>query len=127
MSEFGDSIARNRERLAKKITVEAWGMDLYFYPLTVNGMKHINDYVQKKGGSSFDEWVYYIIFEAVDGQGNKVFDLNDVTTLLNEDHQIIMDIYIEANQRKKGEGEKLGETEVEKKSGSTRKGRKPSQ
>ena len=122
MSKFGEQIIANRQRLAKKVTVKEWEADLYFYPQTVNMMKRTKTHVDGMGGDEYDQWVYHIIFNAMDDQGNKLFDLNDVPTLLNEEGSVIIDIFLSATSRtSKDEYKDL--SEPEKKSASSKKPR----
>jgi len=105
MSEFGEQIRGRLTQRAKKVEVPEWGDDggpveLYFLPLTVNDAKKLNSYVKSKGeGSREDEYVYYLIFNARDANGDKVFDLADAEWLSNQPVNVIIDIYLSANQR----------------------------
>lgn len=106
MSKFGDEVRARLEKRAKKVEVPEWGEDgkpleLYFFPLTVNDAKKLNSYVKGKGGdaSREDEYVYYVIFNARDQHGDLVFDLADAEWLSNQPINVIIDVYLSANQR----------------------------
>lgn len=115
MSKFADGLASKRQRLAKKVHVKEWDEDLYFYPQTVNSLKRTKKHADRAGGDEYDQWVYHIIFNALDKQGNELFDLNDVPFLLNEESTVIIDIFLKATQREPDD-ELSDLTETEKKS-----------
>ena len=106
MSDFGEQIRGRLQRLAKRVEVSEWGegeepVELYFYPLTVNDAKKLNEYVRGKGAETReDEYVYFLIFNARDRHGDLVFDLADVEWLSNQPINLVVDIYLEANDRK---------------------------
>ena len=105
MSTLGDQIRSRIDRLAKKVEVPEWGEDeqsleLYFYPFTINDAKKLNVHVRGKGGDPReDEYVYFLVFNARDKHGDLVFDLADVEWLSNQPLNLIVDIYLKANER----------------------------
>ena len=106
MSAQGEAIRARLQKRAKKVTVPEWGeegspLELYFFPLTVNDAKKLNSYIKGKGGDSReDEYVYFIIFNALNAQGDPAFDLSDAEWLGNQSINLIVDIYLSANDRK---------------------------
>lgn len=106
MSEFGNKVRARLERLAKRVEVPEWGeeekpLEMYFFPLSINDAKKLNRYVKEKGGETReDEYVYFIIFNAKDEHGDPLFDLADAEWISNQPLNLIIDIYLRANDRK---------------------------
>jgi hypothetical protein len=106
MSKLGDQVRGRLERLAKKIEVAEWGEDgeplaLYFYPLSINDSKKISAHVKGLSDQSREmEYVYFIVFNARTEHGELAFDLADVEWISNQPLNLIVDVYLSANDRK---------------------------
>jgi hypothetical protein len=105
MSVFGEVIRARLERKQKKIEVAEWGtegepLELWFFPFSINDAKKLNAYLKEKSSNAReDEYTYFIIFNAKTKDGEQAFDFSDAEWISNQPLNLIIDIYLQANDR----------------------------